>query len=101
MRYFTNWRSMTFPSQSMVRLASSRDATSELIPGEPVMMTVNDYNRKIFNGDQGLVVNVSERDRLTRWPYSPKPRFCCISCRVAPSSPPAFVRHDCPQGSGL
>jgi exodeoxyribonuclease V alpha subunit len=38
---------------------------SELIPGEPVMMTVNDYERKIFNGDQGVVVSISERGRLT------------------------------------
>ncbi|MHC5541087.1 ATP-dependent DNA helicase, partial [Singulisphaera rosea] len=28
--------------------------------GEPVMMQVNDYNRMVFNGDQGLVLNVSD-----------------------------------------
>jgi exodeoxyribonuclease V alpha subunit len=36
----------------------------DLIPGEPVMMQVNDYRRGIFNGDQGLVLNVSEGNQL-------------------------------------
>ena len=35
----------------------------DLIAGEPVMMQVNDYNRMIYNGDQGLILNVSERGR--------------------------------------
>lgn len=35
--------------------------TEELMPGEPVMMQVNDYQRMIFNGDQGLVLRVSEK----------------------------------------
>jgi len=34
------------------------------IPGEPVMMQVNDYNRMLFNGDQGLVLNVSEEGKV-------------------------------------
>jgi len=51
------------PGRGLTGFAPRHD--SELIPGEPVMMTVNDYERKIFNGDQGLVVNVSERGRLT------------------------------------
>jgi exodeoxyribonuclease V alpha subunit len=33
---------------------------AELIPGEPVMMQVNDYDRMIFNGDQGLILHVSD-----------------------------------------
>jgi exodeoxyribonuclease V alpha subunit len=36
----------------------------DLIPGEPVMMQINDYNRGIFNGDQGLVLNVAEGNQL-------------------------------------
>jgi exodeoxyribonuclease V alpha subunit len=32
----------------------------ELLTGEPVMMQVNDYHRMLFNGDQGLVLNVSD-----------------------------------------
>jgi len=38
------------------------DSTQDdgFIPGEPVMMQVNDYKRMIFNGDQGFVLNVSE-----------------------------------------
>ncbi|WP_406699287.1 exodeoxyribonuclease V subunit alpha [Singulisphaera sp. Ch08] len=35
----------------------------DLIPGEPVMMQVNDYGRMLFNGDQGLVLLVSEGGR--------------------------------------
>ena len=42
-------------------LSSQRD--HDLIAGEPVMMQVNDYNRGIFNGDQGLILNVVEHDR--------------------------------------
>jgi exodeoxyribonuclease V alpha subunit len=32
----------------------------ELVPGEPVMITANDYQRGLFNGDQGLVVRADE-----------------------------------------
>jgi exodeoxyribonuclease V alpha subunit len=32
----------------------------DLIAGEPVMMLRNDYGRMIYNGDQGLVLRVSE-----------------------------------------
>ena len=42
-------------------LASNRD--HDLTAGEPVMMQVNDYGRGIFNGDQGLILHVAERDR--------------------------------------
>jgi exodeoxyribonuclease V alpha subunit len=42
-----------------------RDAlhNDDLIPGEPVMMQVNDYNQMLFNGDQGLILNISEGGR--------------------------------------
>ena len=42
-------------------LVSNRDR--DLSPGEPVMMQVNDYSRGIFNGDQGLVLNVALQGR--------------------------------------
>ena len=42
-------------------LASNRDR--DFSPGEPVMMQVNDYSRGIFNGDQGLVLNVALQGR--------------------------------------
>jgi exodeoxyribonuclease V alpha subunit len=32
----------------------------ELVPGEPVMITANDYHRSLFNGDQGIVVRADE-----------------------------------------
>jgi exodeoxyribonuclease V alpha subunit len=31
-----------------------------LLPGEPVLMQHNDYDRGLFNGDQGIVLRVSE-----------------------------------------
>ena len=32
----------------------------ELVPGEPVMVTANDYQRGLFNGDQGIIVRADE-----------------------------------------
>jgi exodeoxyribonuclease V alpha subunit len=32
----------------------------ELVPGEPIMMTANDYQRGLFNGDQGIVIRADE-----------------------------------------
>lgn len=32
----------------------------ELVPGEPVMITANDYHRSLFNGDQGIIVRADE-----------------------------------------
>jgi exodeoxyribonuclease V alpha subunit len=44
-------------------LGFRRDDDDTFIPGEPVMMQVNDYNRMLFNGDQGLVLDVSDGGR--------------------------------------
>lgn len=33
--------------------------TDPFLPGEPVMMRVNDYERKLFNGDVGLIARVA------------------------------------------
>ena len=32
----------------------------DLVPGEPVMITANDYQRGLFNGDQGIIVRADE-----------------------------------------
>ncbi len=32
----------------------------EFVPGEPVMVTANDYHRGLFNGDQGIIVRADE-----------------------------------------
>jgi exodeoxyribonuclease V alpha subunit len=32
----------------------------ELVPGEPVMITANDYQRGLFNGDQGMIIRADE-----------------------------------------
>jgi len=46
-------RALTEPGQ--------RRGADDLIPGEPVMMQVNDYQRMIFNGDQGVILKVADR----------------------------------------
>src|SRR5688500_9931901 len=38
--------------------ASGVDAGDALLPGEPVLVTRNDYRRGLYNGDQGLVLRV-------------------------------------------
>jgi exodeoxyribonuclease V alpha subunit len=37
-------------------------AAPAFLPGEPVLMQHNDYDRGLFNGDQGVVLRVSEGD---------------------------------------
>ena len=54
----------TAPATLAERERNCSTATTTFIPGEPVMMQVNDYHRGIFNGDQGLVLNVSEGNQL-------------------------------------
>ncbi len=40
---------------------SSMDGHRRFLPGEPVMMLHNDYNLGVFNGDQGVVVDVGDK----------------------------------------
>lgn len=44
--------------QMLARL--SLGSAPEWVPGEPVMITANDYQRGLFNGDQGIVARVEE-----------------------------------------
>lgn len=46
--------------QLVLRERSSLAGRPDFYPGEPVMMRQNDYRRGLFNGDQGLVVRVSD-----------------------------------------
>jgi exodeoxyribonuclease V alpha subunit len=39
---------------------ASLSYSPDFVPGEPVMMRRNDYERGLFNGDQGMVVRVSD-----------------------------------------
>src|SRR5690606_911060 len=39
----------------------------ELVPGEPVMITANDYQRGLFNGDQGIIVRADEGSGAHRY----------------------------------
>ena len=39
---------------------ASVTGTPELLPGEPVMHTRNDYSRELWNGDQGVIARVSD-----------------------------------------
>lgn len=45
------------------QLALERMTTSmrpDFVPGEPVMITANDYTRGLFNGDQGIIVRADD-----------------------------------------
>jgi exodeoxyribonuclease V alpha subunit len=44
--------------RALRRAARAPERGAELIAGEPVMIQVNDYDRMLFNGDQGLVLRV-------------------------------------------
>jgi exodeoxyribonuclease V alpha subunit len=39
------------------------DDSASLLPGEPVLMLRNDYERELWNGDQGIVVRAAEPGR--------------------------------------
>jgi exodeoxyribonuclease V alpha subunit len=45
-----------------------------LLPGEPVLMQHNDYDRGLFNGDQGIVLRVSEDGATHPMVVFPRPR---------------------------
>ena len=38
----------------------SLEFTADFVSGEPVLMQVNDYERGIYNGDQGIILNVND-----------------------------------------
>jgi exodeoxyribonuclease V alpha subunit len=40
--------------------AAGAGSRADLLPGEPVLVTRNDYRRNLFNGDQGAIVRVAE-----------------------------------------
>ncbi len=42
----------------------------QFLAGEPVKMQVNDYQRMIFNGDQGVILNVADRGRARAAPMA-------------------------------
>ena len=39
----------------------------DFVPGEPVMITANDYQRGLFNGDQGIVIRADEGSGTHRY----------------------------------
>jgi exodeoxyribonuclease V alpha subunit len=75
---------------------------AELIPGEPVMMEVNDYDRMIFNGDQGLVLRVAAGGPPALMAVFPRPAgfapFRIESLRAKPVLSYAMTVHKA-QGS--
>jgi exodeoxyribonuclease V alpha subunit len=75
---------------------------TELIPGEPVMMEVNDYDRMIFNGDQGLVLKVADGGPPALMAVFPRPAgfaaFRIESLRAKPILSYALTVHKA-QGS--
>ena len=75
----------------------------DLIPGEPVMMQVNDYHRMLFNGDQGVILNVSDEgvapQRMAVFARSNA--FVAFPVESTPAGLGALLRHDRSQGAGL
>ena len=57
------------------RAAGPAAAGAELAPGTPVLMTQNDYDRGLYNGDQGLVLRVAG-------PGGASPRLCAVFPRA-------------------
>jgi exodeoxyribonuclease V alpha subunit len=51
-----------------------RGSSMELAPGTPVLFERNDYERRLFNGDQGLVVRVDPGDGSGARPTAVFPR---------------------------
>jgi exodeoxyribonuclease V alpha subunit len=43
------------------------ESTPDMVPGEPVMFTRNDYDRGLFNGDQGVIAWVVDDDGTKHW----------------------------------
>lgn len=43
----------------LVARGRGRGAAEEPLPGEPILITRNDYRRTLYNGDQGLVLRVA------------------------------------------
>ncbi|HUS30178.1 MAG TPA: exodeoxyribonuclease V subunit alpha [Kofleriaceae bacterium] len=39
----------------------------EFVPGEPVMITANDYQRGLYNGDQGMIIRADEGSGAHRY----------------------------------
>ncbi|MCB9559186.1 MAG: exodeoxyribonuclease V subunit alpha [Kofleriaceae bacterium] len=52
---------------AMMLTRSSTELAPEFVPGEPVLITANDYERSLFNGDQGVVVRVVDDDGAQRY----------------------------------
>lgn len=54
--FFTGTQSLNENLLERLRRDLGARADLEFIPGAPVMMTRNDYEKEIFNGDQGIVL---------------------------------------------
>jgi exodeoxyribonuclease V alpha subunit len=73
---------------------SRRWRAAELAPGAPVVFERNDYERKLFNGDQGLVVRVDAGDGQGARPMAVFPRregFAAFPVDALPDLAPAFA----------
>ncbi len=78
------------------RQVHSRTTATRFHPGEPIMMLRNDYDRGLFNGDQGLVLRVlteSGRARITAV-FPRKESFATYPLDSLGTRHHAFLRHD-------
>ncbi|HEX2658841.1 MAG TPA: AAA family ATPase [Polyangia bacterium] len=49
-----------FMARALARRSSASDEGDGLLPGEPVAVLRNDYDRQLWNGDQGVVVAMAD-----------------------------------------
>lgn len=58
-----NAQARRFVTRRVTQAGSHRhDAVAAFLPGEPIMVKGNDYKNDIYNGDQGVVVRITEGD---------------------------------------
>lgn len=55
-----------------LRLATGQRSNSVMLVGAPVMMSRNDYDKELFNGDQGIILRVRLNEQAERMAVFPR-----------------------------
>lgn len=63
----TGARTLSARCHDLMLASRELERAPELVPGEPVMFTRNDYDRGLFNGDQGVIAWVVDEDGARHW----------------------------------
>ncbi len=70
--YPTGTRALNRAVLELLRRQTGARATQAWLPGSPVMMLRNDYEREIFNGDQGIVMSAWHHGRQELMVFFPR-----------------------------